>query len=324
MLCVGVCEVVTGQTSSGTSPEDLIEAGHWKRARQIVEARLHQNPNDAQALYLASKVAEGFGDFQRAIQMGERSVSLNARNSDYLGALAQAYAQMADQSSFLRGIVYVRKLRKQIEVSLTLNPRHVDTLLVQMMYLWKAPIVAGGDRKKARSVSEQLERIDPMWGYLAQARLAQDEADDARIEKLLVRAVQANPSFYRARIELATFYCCFSHSKKLELAAREADAAKALDAGQVGAYDVLARVYASEQRWSGLDAILTESEKNVPDDLSPYYHAARVLIANAHDLGRADRYLRKYVSQEPEGRAPTIADGRKLLASIADRHIRAD
>jgi len=173
-------------------------------------------------------------------------------------------------------------------------------------------------------MSEQLERIDPVWGNLAQARLAQDEAEDGRIEKALVRAVQANPSFYRARIELATFYCCFARSKKFDLAVREAMAARAVDAGQSGAYDVMARVYASEQRWSELDAILAESEKNVSDDLSPYYQAARVLISRNSDLARADRYLRKHLSQEPEGRQPTVADGRKLLASIMDRHARAD
>lgn len=281
---------------------------------------MRQNPNDAHALYLASKIAEGFGDYQRAIQMGERSVSLDGHNPDYLSALAQAHARMADQSSFLRGIVYVRKLRKEIDAALAINPRHVDTLLVEMMYLWKAPTVAGGDRKKARTIAEQLERVDPAWGLLAQARLAQDEADDARIEKLLRRAVQANPSFYRARLQLATFYCCFSRSKNLDLAVREANAAKALDAGQVGAYDVLARVYAIEQRWSSLDAVLAESEKNVPDDLSPYYQAARILISDGHDLSRADKYLRKYVSQEPEGREPSLAEGRKLLASIADKN----
>jgi hypothetical protein len=40
--------------------ESLMDSGHWKRARTLVDARLRANPNDAIALYLASKVAASF------------------------------------------------------------------------------------------------------------------------------------------------------------------------------------------------------------------------------------------------------------------------
>ena len=36
--------------------EELIEAGHWKRARAMVEARMREAPNDPLAIYLMSQI----------------------------------------------------------------------------------------------------------------------------------------------------------------------------------------------------------------------------------------------------------------------------
>ena len=82
----------------------------------------------------------------------------------------------------------------------------------------------------------------------------------------------------------------------------------------MGAYDLLARVYAATRRWADLDAILGQSEKAVPDDFAPYYQAANILIQDGSDRPRATAYLRKYLSQEPEGRQPTRAQAQSLLS----------
>jgi len=56
-----------------------------------------------------------------------------------------------------------------------------------------------------------------------------------------------------------------------------------------------------------LDAILAQAEKNVPDNLSPYYQAGRLLLNPGSDLPRAENYFRKYLTQEPEPGAPQHA-----------------
>ena len=44
------------------TPEKLIESGHWKQARTLVERRLRDTPNDANAAFLASQTRNAFGD----------------------------------------------------------------------------------------------------------------------------------------------------------------------------------------------------------------------------------------------------------------------
>ena len=65
-----------------------------------------------------------------------------------------------------------------------------------------------------------------------------------------------------------------------------------------------------------LDVLLAEGEKAVPDDLTPYYEAGTVLLDGISDLTRAERYFRKYLTQEPEGNEPSSADARRRLGLV--------
>jgi tetratricopeptide (TPR) repeat protein len=67
---------------------------------------------------------------------------------------------------------------------------------------------------------------------------------------------------------------------------------------------------------------LSQAEKNVPDNLSPYMRAGSVLLFQSKDLLRAERYFRKYLSQEPEGNASRPAQAHWRLASVLEKEGR--
>ena len=294
----------------------LIEAGHWKRARSISFARIKANPNDAQAHAWLGKIATSFGDLDTAIREGECAVELDSHNAAFHGLLAESYALMADRSSILKGLGYVRRMRREVDAALALDPNSVDTLLLEMIFSWKAPVLAGGDKQKARHIADQLVKISPAWGYLGQARLAQLQGDDAATEAALKKAVEAGPSFYRARVSLAIFYCGERACPAPAMAERVAQQAIALDPGAAAAYEVLARAYVAQKRWTDLETLLAGAEKAVPDDLGPYYAAADRLVETGQDFDRAERYLRHYLGQPAEGREATAPQAHRLLADM--------
>ena len=299
-----------------------MEAGHWKRVRQIAASRLQANPNDAQAHSWLAKAKITFGEMEASVVEAEHAVALDPKTAAYQGQLAEACAMAADKSSALKGLGYVRCMKRAIDASLALDPKHIDTMLVDMMFAWKAPLIAGGDKKKAKRIADNIQRISPAWGYLAHARLLQDSGEDATTENVLLNAVKAAPTFYRARIALARFYCCTAKNKKWELSERAALEALALDPAAAPAYEILARVYASQQRWADLENIVARSEAAVPDDLTAYYAGAQVLITTGQDFRRAERYLIHYLAQAPEGREPTLAETRWLLATMYEHEGR--
>ena len=71
---------------------------------------------------------------------------------------------------------------------------------------------------------------------------------------------------------------------------------------------MLAATDAGRGDWSGLEALLAASVREVPDDYTPYYRAAERMLADGLDPARAGRYLRRYLTQEPEGNQPPAAD----------------
>jgi len=300
----------------------LIENGHWKRARQITELRLKTNPNDAQAYAWRSKIKSGFGDLEGSLADAERAVELNPNSAPFHGQLAEVCGMIADRTSFLKGIVYARRLKKEVAEALAIDPNQVDTLLVAMMYAWKAPSIAGGDRNEAWRIAAHIGKVAPAWGYLAQARLGEDEHRDKQVETALRKAVEADPTLYRARVALARFYCCTAQQRRYDLAEKVAQDAIAFEPTNTGGWEILARVYAEQRKGAELNDALARAETAVPDDFTPYYAAASVLYETGQDFTHAEQYLQRYLGQTAEGREPSHAEAYWLMAELYEHEGR--
>ena len=319
-FCFLVC-VVAGPSDPG-SPEALIDAGHWKRARAIVEPRLAANPRDAQAACLLSRIKEAFGDLDGALKLAQQAVALEDGNSNYHFQLAEVYGEMADRASMFAAASLAGKFKGELDASLARDPKNLDALEALMQYSFQAPGMMGGDKGKARAIAEELVQLSPLRGYLAQAELAKEAKDFSKVEEWFLKAVQADPKNYEAQTALAGFYMQPSH-RRAESAEKHAREAVQLDPARAKGYSILAMVLALEQRWSELEAVLSASEKSVPDDLAPYYEAGSALLESGLELKRGETYIRKYLTQEPEGEEPDAAHAHRLLGLILEKQGRS-
>ncbi len=302
-------------------PDTLVEAGHWKRARAILEPRVAANPQDAQAAYLLSRVKMTFEDFDHALRLAQRAVDLDPNQANYHYQLAAVYGEMAIRVGVISGAGLVRKFKKELAAALALDPHNLDALEAQMEFYYHAPWIVGGDKAKAQAVAQEITRLRAARGYLDQAELAQDDGNASAQEGLYLKAVQADPGNYDAQTTLAGFYSQ-PPQNRYDRAAQYAQNAIRLDPERAGGYALLARVLAFQQRWKELDALLALATERVPDDLAPYYEAANSLLGSGQDLARAETYARKYLSQEPDGEEPGAADARRLLGLILEKQGR--
>jgi hypothetical protein len=198
-----------------------------------------------------------------------------------------------------------------MDAAVALNPRHTEALVVLMLFYYQAPGLFGGDKNKARAIPGQIARHDPSQGYLAEARLAALEKRSGRLDELYRKAVEANPSSYEARLELAR------HSfdrRDLALAELHAVEAVKLHPRRQAPRAILASASALHGKLDEMEARLAESERLIPDDLTPYHAAAASLLQVGKDRSRAEAYLRKYLAQEPEPTAPSLDKARAQLA----------
>ena len=85
-------------------------------------------------------------------------------------------------------------------------------------------------------------------------------------------------------------------------------------------------VASKSARWPPADwpitAIRSEGEKADTDNLIPYYRAANNCLARKVELPRAERYFRKYLSQEPEAEAPNHAAAHWRLGLVLEQEGR--
>ncbi len=301
-----------------TTAEGLIEAGHWKKARAIVEARIRDNPRDALAHFLLSQIRNAFGDTESPAFLAELAVALDSGVAKYHRQLAEVLGVKAQHSGIVQQLLLARRFKKEIDTAIVLDPRDPQALRDLMEFYLLAPAIGGGDKSKALVTADQIAHIDPAEGFSAQARLAAFHGDHGQVEGLLRKAVECGPASYRARTALANFYVSATHAN-LERAEQQASEAAKIDRGRVEAYAVIAQIYAARGQWADLDSILTTAEKAVPDDLVPNYRAAATLLESNRALDRAVTYFRKYATAEPEGNQPRLSEARWKLGLALEK-----
>lgn len=314
-LSPAVFVLAAGAAASPSPTETLIESGHWKRARSIAEAQFQHNPNDALTVYLLSMIRNAFGDHTSPLGLAEKAVALDGKTAKFHRQLAECLGVSAQQANPIEQLFLARRFRKEIGLALDLDPRDTQAIRDLLEFYLIAPGVIGGDPAKATPLAGRIGQVQASLGFLAQARIAAFHKDAAGTEAALGQAADAQPPSYNARIALARFYLDPAHPN-LANAAGHARRALTLDRSRVDAYAILAEVAAHQADWSALDATFSSSISAVPDDLTPYFRAATRLIADRRDPARAEQYLHTYLSQEPEGNAPTAAEAAAALERV--------
>jgi tetratricopeptide (TPR) repeat protein len=279
----------------------LNERGAFKELRAYVTPRYQANPNDAETVYLMSRVKQVFGDRAKALELAERATQLDPRSGMYRLQVAEVCGQMAQGQGPLKGMSLGKRFKKEAEAALALDPSLLDARVDLMMFYLMAPGIAGGSQKKAEAMAEEIAKLDPAQGHMARARIALDKRDTTRAAESYRQAAQVGASSYDARIAAASFFASRRDWKTAEM---HGLAARGIDARRPGGHSIVAIVQAMQERWTDLDATLAGAEAALPGNFGPHYQTARALVLERKEPARAERYLRKFLSVEPEGATP--------------------
>jgi tetratricopeptide (TPR) repeat protein len=300
------------------SIESLLEKGHFKQAKVAAENRLKTNSKDVDAMVALARADLAFNNIDDAKKLLEQACLLQPGN---LGAhlyLADAYSRNSDALGWFEKLRVAKLVKKETERALEISPSNLSALEGMLDFYLEAPSLAGGSESKAEEMAAKIESLDKITGALARAKIAIYRKDFDRAEQIYAKAAEANPKSYEISIELATL---FMGTQKQNLEKAESWALKATqsDVARIGSYSILAQVYSATQKWDSLERVLANSEKNVPDDYTPYYIAGRTLINSGKDVSRAEVFFRKYLTQTPEGGAPPAAGAHWRLGQTLEK-----
>jgi tetratricopeptide (TPR) repeat protein len=304
--------------STDATPERLLADSHMKRLRAWAEPRVVANAYDAQADYYLAVAKEAFGDLDGALPLAERALSLDQNNPRYHLLVANICIDQGQKAGTFKGLALAHRFRDEASKAASLDPKDIDARESLMEFFFEAPGIAGGDKKKAWAMADEIGRIDPVRGLLAQANLAGKAKDSAKQNALYERALTAAPHDGRVLREVASFYAS-DDQKNYAAAEKYALAALKVDDDFIEPYAVLAVVFANSERWQDLDTILLRSEKAIPDNFLPRYQAGKALLMSGKDLPRAEQYFRKYLTMEPEAGSPPLAGAHWRLGQVLEK-----
>ncbi len=297
-LALSMCGAACAHADTVADARLWLERGYMRRALQLCEQTLVATPGEPHATAILARVRAEQGRLDDAQKLVNTAVAAAPRDADVLYALAEVSGQQAQAAGMLKAAGYAGKLKKAAEAAIAADPNHVDALEILCDFHAMAPGIMGGDKKKLPDYLARIEHVDPVAGALKRATQASRDKDTVAVARYLAQAAEHQPADARGLVQYATYLApSWRDPARAEQLALQA---VALEPWRTGGWQVLASLYAFQKRFTELDAVLLKSEAAEPSHLAPWYQAARQLIVGKVEPERAERYLRHFLSREPE------------------------
>jgi tetratricopeptide (TPR) repeat protein len=274
-------------TPSGSAPvmlgvNELLSAGRVDDAVKALNVRLTSAPRDAEAYNLLSRSYFAMQKWDRAIDAGERAVSIAPKNSEYHMWLGRAYGEKANHSSFLTAAQLTKKIRTEFELAVELNATNLDARSDLAEFYVEAPAFMGGGKSKAKREADTIAQQDKALAHWVQARIADKDKhyDEAEAE-------------YRNAIR---------------------------ESGNQGSYWLnLASFYKRHQRLGEMESAISsamEADKKRPTVL---FDAAQILFATGRNFVGAANFVRRYLMNGPTVEEAPAFRAHYLLGEILEK-----
>jgi tetratricopeptide (TPR) repeat protein len=179
-------------------------AGNYSAAITTLQSTITQNPSSGEAYYWLGRTYYEIRDYDNAIAEGEKSIALDPKNSVYHQWLGRIYGGKADRD---RSFSYARKVKKEFEAAVELNPDNLAARRDLEEYDLQAPWVVGGNKDEAKAQVDAITARDPIAGHLARGVYYMDGAKKADLaEKEYREVLAAKPSKIDDYLEVIAFF----------------------------------------------------------------------------------------------------------------------
>ena len=194
-----------------SSSMSLLESGRADEAIRTFNARIQQNPNDAEAYNLLARIYFQLERWDDSIRAAEKSVALQSQNSEYHQWLGRAYGEKADSLGRLHplsAISLVRKTKAELEkaVSTDSTGKNLEARADLSEFYTEAPTIMGGDKTKARQLADYVLKYDPALAHYMYGRIEEQTNSKGKAEQEYKTAIQISGNLSRYWVALGSFY----------------------------------------------------------------------------------------------------------------------
>jgi tetratricopeptide (TPR) repeat protein len=181
-----------------------MNAGNYTAAISTLQAAAAGNSSNAEVFYWLGRAYYEVRDWDSAVAQGEKSVSIDAKNSLYHDWLGREYGGKADRD---RSFSDAKKVKSEFKQAVALDPSNIVARRDLEEYCLDAPWIAGGSKDEALEQVNGIAAVDPVAGHLAKALYDHEGTknnDDAENE--LKQVLAAHPKSADPYLEVADLY----------------------------------------------------------------------------------------------------------------------
>ena len=186
--------------------ESLINERKLDEARPQIQAMLAKDKNDANAMFLMGRLLQAEGKNGDAVDWFEKAVDRDDKNSRYHLFLGNAIGEEAQNASKLRQPFMARRIKKEFERAVELDPKSVDARSGLVGFYSQAPGIMGGDMDKAKAQATEIGKLDVVQGHLQMARVLLRTKDSAGAEREYKAIITDKPDTSLGYFLLAGYY----------------------------------------------------------------------------------------------------------------------
>jgi tetratricopeptide (TPR) repeat protein len=261
------------QTIANGSVDQAIE--QYSRAVQA-------SPNSVEANLSLARAYYAVGRWDDAIKAGEKAASLNPNCAECQSWLARIYGEKAEDSGAFGGLKYGRKAGEALDRAAKLAPKDAQALAALAEFNIEAPGMIGGSKDRARSLADELAKIDVAQSHWVRARLAQKNKNWEEAEREFKAAVDTSNGAAQYWLEYGKFLWRRGRNDEMQQAVGKAAA----------------------------------SPKKKLDSM---YEAANLLQRAGRNFPAAVKYLRAYLEQSTKSEDAPAFRAHYLLGSVLER-----
>ncbi len=263
--------------------KQLFDAAKYAEARTELLALQKADGGNAAAAYYLGRIATFDNDGEEAIRQLERAVELEDGNALYHAWLGNAVRDDLQRASKIKQAFMARRMRKEWERAVELDPNQVDARFGLVQFYAMAPGAMGGSMERAREQAGEIAKRNAMRGAMARGLIAAAEKTAAAEVAAYQEAIAAAPD-------------------------------------STAGYFALGNVYARDGKATEAFATLDQYVKRHPDDRWGLYQAGRFAGVTGQQLDRGEGALKEFLATPPvDAHAPMIAGAHYWLGQIAEK-----
>jgi tetratricopeptide (TPR) repeat protein len=243
-----LCLFWSAQTVSAHEYGALIKAEKYGEVEHAVNAKLAQDPNNADGLIgkVDLILSQGLEDrLDEAVTLGEKCVAAHPQVSECHEVFGNALGNKAVRAGILSAIGYAGKIRDAFKQAIVLDPQNLEARFSLLEYYMQAPGIVGGGTGKAQTLAAETAKINADASNLMLALL---ELADGKPAKAEAAALAVHPS-----------------------------ANETIAGNQRGVLINVGSHYVQDKKYGDADRVFHQVQKLFPDNEAGAYGIARVL-----------------------------------------------